>query len=53
MSDETTYTLWCGCVLVYVSDKPICWTDCTTGDDCELSYDERQDLLPVRKEREE
>jgi hypothetical protein len=53
MSNETTYTLWCGCVLVYVSDKPVRWTDCNTGDDCELSYDERQDLLPVRKEREE
>ncbi len=51
-TSETTYTLWCGCVLVYVNDKPVRWTDCESGDDCELSFDERADLAAVRKERE-
>jgi hypothetical protein len=48
----TKYTLWCGCVLVYVHDKPTGWVDCESGDDCELSFDERADLAAVRKERE-
>ncbi len=51
-TSETTYTLFCGCVLVYVIDKPVRWTDCESGDDCELSFDERADLAAVRKERE-
>lgn len=53
MQNKNRYVLWCGCVLVYVSDKPVCWVACDTPKDCELSFDERADLVPVRKETEE
>ncbi len=49
----TMFTLWCQCQIVQRDDKPIEWKWCRCDLTCRLSYDERQDLLPVRKEREE